>query len=658
MRVPRLRLALALGLMLGALAAPFSAAAQTGGFTSIITQVDASGFPAVSFDLRAVENNQPVGALNNTTLAVYENGQPMPNALVTPLNDGPLTVIFVVDLGRLSNYSSFGLNNLRAMMTTLVEGGFFVDGRDTVAVYTRKNVTSDQTIEAVPPTTSASDFTTRIATFDFAKGGGSTKGLLGLEEAIAKVGQQVPVAGSRTAAIIYITRYIEDPINKVARDAAHNTAALALQRHIPLYVFQTDAQQVNQDTLNVLTGNTFGQYVPLNRNTVVAQVSAVYTALNAQRAHYAISYTSTSGAAGTRQITINAPAPLANDVAGLYDIDPQPPTAALLSPTPDSTIRRETQTGGGAFDANSLPVQVSLGWADNHPRTITAAELYASGVLEDSEENIPPGTTQIELTWDLTDVVNPGVNDIPLEVRLTDELGLTTNLATTIHVQVIVLAPTARPSATPTSTPTPSLIAVATRPTSILGLIVCVLLAAVVAFGAVMVFILRPRPAAGAPTGAVPPTAPVSNQQTLIGGVAPTGTLTVMAGPPNLLNQSIVLDKPQTKLGRNPAMVEVAFYAEEQSSVSRWHCTIHNNLGTYQIVDNNSSSGTFVNGRRLASGAASPLAEGAEIVLGDLNKNGVRLRFTYGAGGGGGVSSDRTFIYTPGDDQNWDKFSE
>ena len=174
MTAKSLRAVLALILLMGALAWPLAAAAQTG-TAYIITHTDASGFPTVSFDLRAVElNNAPNPNLNSAQLTVYENGQPMPNVQVTPLNDGPLTILFVVDLGRLSNYSSFGVNNLRAAMTTLVDGGFFVDGRDTVAVYARRNVNSDQTEMLVPPTSSASEFTTIIATRDFANGGGRT----------------------------------------------------------------------------------------------------------------------------------------------------------------------------------------------------------------------------------------------------------------------------------------------------------------------------------------------------------------------------------------------------------------------------------------------------------------------------------------------------
>ena len=200
MMLRHFRIAVTLLFLLGLLGLPAGAMAQAGN-TFFITDVDSGTFPDVSFSLRAVDlNNTVVGGLNASNITVYENGEEVSDLQVTPQADGPIAIIFVIDQGRLANFLSFNLNNTRLAITTLVSGGYFVDGRDTVQVLGRQNVNSDQTVELLPPTLTATELTTWAANFNFERGSGATKGLLGIEDAIQRMSQLVPVAGSRTAA--------------------------------------------------------------------------------------------------------------------------------------------------------------------------------------------------------------------------------------------------------------------------------------------------------------------------------------------------------------------------------------------------------------------------------------------------------------------------
>src|SRR3989304_1862700 len=177
------------------LGTPAGAMAQAGN-TFFITDVDSSAFPDVSFSLRAVDlNNTAVGGLNASNISVYENGEQVSDLQVTPHTDGPIALIFLVDQGRLANFTSFTLSNTRLAITTLVSGGYFIDGRDTVQVLGRQNVNSDQTVELLPPTSKATDLTTWAANFNFDRGSGSTRGLLGIEDAIKQMSQLVSVPG-------------------------------------------------------------------------------------------------------------------------------------------------------------------------------------------------------------------------------------------------------------------------------------------------------------------------------------------------------------------------------------------------------------------------------------------------------------------------------
>src|SRR6476646_10881036 len=127
--------------VLGNLALPQSTAAQAT-TTYFVTDVDTTQFPDVTFKLRALDiKTNALTNLNNTSFTVYENGQSVPNITVTPRSDAPLSIVFIIDLGHFSNYLSFGFDNLRPAISSLVTtNGLFVEGRDTVQVLGRQNV--------------------------------------------------------------------------------------------------------------------------------------------------------------------------------------------------------------------------------------------------------------------------------------------------------------------------------------------------------------------------------------------------------------------------------------------------------------------------------------------------------------------------------------
>lgn len=650
---------------------PARATAQAGA-TFFISAVDSSAFPTVTFRLRAVDlNNQALTNLNSASLSVYENGELMPGVVVTPQVDGPVNLIFVVDLGQLSNLSasSFGVANTRQVMTDLVTNGYFTDGVDTVMVLGRQNVNSDQTVTLLPATQTGTDLTTWAATFPFPRSSNRTKGLLGVDDAISAMAQLAPQPGAQTTAIIFITRFVEDPNAAVSITAAQNTAQAAKQNNISIHVFQTDAQQTNKDALQVLATGTNGQYAPLAARTFATAVEAVYKVIDAQRTYYNVSYRSNLSASGQRLITLNTTDSTSAGTPGRYEITVEPPLLALTAPPTDEAIVREallTADGSGyAFTTNETSVAADLTWPDGHPRDVASAQLLINDQVE-ATAPLTPGQTHFEFDWDFSDIDDAGLNSVHVAVKVIDELGLEATTDNTYTIEVIL-------PATPTPTPTEEAIVIPTSGSTlpIAGIVAAVCGLGVVAVVIIGVFAFLARPKAAPSSGAASPsrTPAADIQNTLIGGAAfqdkVLATLTVLEGPKGMMGEPLRVTKATTIIGRNPQKTDITFYPDEESSVSRVHCTIQLDNRSFKLTDNGSSSGTRLNGRQIQPNDPLALADGDELVLGDLAKRGIKLRFNLVTDQAqmrvAGTAEDRTFIMDQrkdDSDDNWDKYAE
>jgi hypothetical protein len=628
----------------------FGVTAQSG-LTYFITDVDASSFPQVQFTMRAVElGNKVVTTLNSSNLTIYENGQLVSDTQITPHADGPITFIFVIDQGRFSSYTYFGLSNLRQAIGTLVSGGYFVDGRDTVMVLGRQNINSDQTVILMPATQIATDLTTWVANFNFDQGSGSTMGLLGVEDAMREMSELVPIPGSQTTSIIYITRYIEDPSAAVAPTSAQNTAAEARKNNISIHVFQTDIYQSRQDALQILAIGSDGQYAWLERNNYLSVVTSVYQAIDAQRTYYTVSYRSPVADSGPREITINTPGRPFEGVTGSYEIALQAPSVTITEPVANSTIRREAEVAVEGqvptFDTTRVRIRAEVSWVDGFPRNIQSAHFFANGNLEDSIE-AALDQTQFEFQWDLSDIILEGLNSVLLEVRIEDELGLVTEAESLVNVEVIISIPD-----TPTSE------GLEITPLGAIGLFILFLLVAGSIGGGIYWFVIRKRASieesAHEVDGAMQLTIAAADFQKPI-----LATLTVQEGPAGLIGEVFKIGSPETVIGRNPAQADIVFYADEESSVSRLHCSILlDDDNTIKLTDTNSSAGTRLNGRQIHPEVPVVLADGDEIVLGTLAQRGVKLHFNFATeedlGPYSGSADDRTHLISNIDPSAWD----
>jgi hypothetical protein len=601
-------------------------------------------------------NNRVVAGLNNTNLTVYENGEAVPagNVQVTPHDDGPITFLFLIDHGRLANFNEFGAQNIRQVFSAILDSGVFVDGRDQLEVMVRENINTDRTEPRLGPTQKGADLTTWLANYPFEvrRSTDSTKGLEGVGDAIAEMGKLVPVPGSRASVIVMVTRYIEDPPRSVAIVAAQNQANQAKSDFISIYTFSTDYGESNKEPLQILAEISNGRYTLLQRATAGAMAEDVYRDINTQRGYYTVSYQSNLAASDPRVITVNSREVPTVGATGNYQVSPQPPAATLAEPAASAVIRREAvlnPEGTPVYNPNTLKVVANVTFPDGHPRGLRSAVLLVNGVPQ-TTASPSLSDTQAEFEADLSQFTTEGTNQVALEVKLVDSLGLESSAKTSVTIEV---APTPR----------------RTSPAAIAGVLVgliCVSAVGLIVLGG-GVYFFRKRTAQRAAAPAPRPL-PAEPLHTLLAGRAMMdqvlATLTVLEGPKGLIGEAINVVKPTTVIGRSTQGTDINFYADVESSVSRVHCTIQKDGKSFKLTDNGSSAGTRLNGRAIPPNDPVVLADNDEIVLGDLGRRGVKMRFHAVAEPGdvkySGSADDRTRILEepPKDDDHFASYAD
>jgi hypothetical protein len=261
----------------------------------------------------------------------------------------------------------------------------------------------------------------------------------------------------------------------------------------------------------------------------------------------------------------------------------------------------------------------------------------------------PADSAQAEFDADLAQISTVGSNPVSLEVRLVDTLGLEASAQTSVVIE----------NAPPPGSATTAIAIGA----GAFGGLICLSVAVLAIVVAGVVFFRRRAPQRAAPAARPASVEPV---HTLLAGRAlkdlVLATLTVLEGPKGLIGEAINIVKPTTAIGRNPQTTDITFYAEVESSVSRVHCTIQKDGVVFKLMDNGSSAGTKLNGRILPPNDPVVLADNDEIVLGDLGRRGVKMRFNVVGEAGdlkySGSADDRTRIMEepPPDEEHFSRF--
>ena len=448
---------------------------------------------------------------------------------------------------------------------------------------------------------------------------GATRGLDGITTALDRVTDWVdPSKGA--AIIVFVTPFVDAPVNSEALPAAQSLALRATESHVPIYVLHTNLVGQLPEPLQTLAQNSGGEYLllPQEQSTLGPALESFYASMIPLRGYYTLSYRSRVGDSGPRRVQVSLTDGSSVSAEASYMISLSPATVLLTSPASgtDLEVPRKPEN---PLDAIHIASAIES-WPDGHPRQIASAQLLVNGdPIPEAEAVI--GTDTVEITWLPSPDQYDNKSQVQIAVQTVDELGIT---STTVPVDVSL-----------------SFKGGASTTLIILGSVLAMLL--ITAAGTTGFLLLRRR--GMQPIAAVRSIVPgysqaepikgsprkVSNTLVSATGDFPeesgtvTGSLQVIEGPADLIDQRIPIKRPRMILGRDPDTADAAFFVEEQSSVSGAHCTITYLRGEFLLQDSGSRNGTFLNGQRVSPDQGYSLQDGDEIVLGKVAMNGVKL---------------------------------
>jgi len=615
-----------------------------------ITDIDHRGFPDVAVTFRAITGaNKVLENLSENEINIYENEQRVVNFTFTTIPDlSPSHVVFVLDLGV---YFDFNQDAVKSAMHHFAEGGYFRDGIDSVTILARVNGGGrDRTETLLSTTTSKSDFVETVKALNISPDNRETitNGLRAVESGVDTLSLSQFEPGNST--IIYIGRLIQQPGRTQAQivPRAQDLSASAAEQGIAIYTFHAARDLAYDSALRALSDSSGGEYVPLfedqdNRRSL----SLIYQTIINRGIRYQVSYRSQLGTSNDRVVAIvpvGSPASTATHTI-MYNVPLQQPNIAIVSPENNKRFpRNPTPDASGEtwlYDLNSIDVVAEVTWPDGISRTVTTAVLLWADSQTELLTIPDPGGNSFTFTWDITDITEVGVRSFPIQVRVTDELGLSnTSPSQTIVIEVlsgegviIVPAPTLTPAprATPADPcerdPDGSECKRETikQASPLVGMVIFAIIAGILGFA---LFKARNELKKFSPANL---RGAVNAIKTKIfgaeGASEPLAKLHIEIARPELEGEVVDMFNQKLTLGRDPQQCDVVLYPlQQESSVSRSHCTIQYDQGRF-VITHHSNSITSVNNRRIRSGSPVPLNNGDVIVLGQIAVKGARLRF-------------------------------
>lgn len=403
---------------------------------------------------------------------------------------------------------------------------------------------------------------------------------------------------------------------------SEQVVGLANDQNIRIHTVQLgNAGQGPERTLKQLSSLTGGSYVSLASPEAIDTVGDAIAATTEQKVLTYRSQLPTPGEVrvvaslpNNRTIEASASAPAVNVL---------PSSVFLLQPVEGSVVQRSGATWDSTLDSlapASLPVQVAIQWPDGRARSVQRLEIEIGG--KTTIVSSPPFDEVIEVPIPLL-----GMGDYTVRVRAIDELGLA-GQSDPVRISVTEVRP---PTPTPTVTPSPTPNATATaaavaranaqatseaktqvKITEIVGSNEDLtrrleqLSWATIASAALAIFALgfaiyvlssreRRKRATEIVTGTLRSvTEPFmrSGRKGSVGGGSRAQLALVENGGTPSMPTTISLQGGSVRIGRDPAVASIVL---DDRRISRFHCQIHEETGGYRILDEGSTSGTYVN---------------------------------------------------------------
>ncbi|HEY4666494.1 MAG TPA: FHA domain-containing protein, partial [Anaerolineales bacterium] len=398
-------------------------------------------------------------------------------------------------------------------------------------------------------------------------------------------------------------------------------AERAIEAGIPIHVVMareagTTFWDVALQPLAQVTGGEFATHYG------TGGLEPLFETLTFRRQQLHITYRSNSAAAGTRQVLVEidtSSGPLS--ATGQFSLELSPPKVEVVSPAPGAVINRQAvdrSDDASLAEPTFVTVVAEVEFPDGHPRELGQAQLLIDGAPS-GQGQVVEGRT--EITWDIRNYQDSSQTPVTLQVVLDDELGMQGQSSPrTVSVNFI------EPGGSSTLD----------------RILLYVSLAVGLASLAAAVFLFLNR-------GRLLPALQQAGESVSDFVERVTGRRTALVAKAYLVPLEGFEEPPQrsfeiygtTAIGRSRKHADLLFHInDEDSAISRLHCTILDEDDHFAVRDEDSTNGTLVNGAKITPLESVRLHDGDTLDVAPIERGGLRFLFQLADVTGGRPEAD------------------
>jgi hypothetical protein len=586
---------------------------QAGIGSLIITAIDSSNFPSIQLQVLARDaSGNVLQEIARDSLTIQENGETQSILSVEPVDAG-FRVAIVLDPGDGSLNTGVTLTNLHGIVLEdlhvfAIERPWMLAGVDEVTFMVQegestnivvKNTSNPEVlyhdVESYIPPVGAATLSPKQGDFTRAA----------LYAALKELRLTRPGFEDRAEAIILYTPGMRADLVDVAEEAI----SLGIPIHIVLA--RPDMPEYWSEPLKPLAEVTGGTFIATQLRD---DPEVIFEILSHQRIQHLITYETALGTSGNREVVLGSTS--GSTATTQYSIDLLAPSVKIVSPT-EETITRKAQPEDDnpvLAEPSFITVTAEIDWVDDIPRPVSQARLLVD------ETSVAEGQViddLLQIPWDLRSYDSEVATLITLQIEIIDAFGFQVRSPP----QTIAIRFTPSEGAT-------------TSPKEVIPIIRNdILLYALGGFALLSVglslFLIFSRPRF----------APMLQEARE--GLADfvervTGKRTAMVVRAYLVPEEGFKKKSTksyelfgtTAIGRSKRHADLLLHVgEEDSPISRLHCTILDEDDHFTIRDEDSSNGTYVNGKKLTPLEAFQLKDGDIIEFAPIERGGLSFKF-------------------------------
>jgi hypothetical protein len=588
------------------------AASQTAVTKVLVTHVSANdSFPDVLVQAQALDASGVfIPNLIADAFDITEDGEVLPIREVTsgslPVS---LKMVFVIDEFSITSRLGTVREAIRSFTENQMRTG------DRVAVLAADAQGRTQTI--VPFTSDPAQVADALLEANYNPPSASyTRLLKTIQRAMTDLSSSGDISGVNTIVVFSVSMVEQTDIYETIEQAR----LLDIPVHTVLLSEQDVLGALNRLARETRTGN--GAIFPDDLN-------GLFDRLNAQRnrAQYLISYRSQATQAGDHELVLKI-----DDVASAvipFTIDQlEPAEVRITTPGAGTTITRietELDQESQTVQPTEQTVTVEVRWPDGHPRQIVSEKT----ALVVNGESLGAATTIrdngrdpviLEFAWDLQEQRTPGTTSVSVSVEVEDELGLkSASEPLPARIDYVLFATC------------PNLISQNIPQLCSNWNLIVPLASLVVAIAALIHVRRTPKTQAQLKKGLRRTVGTIipGRQATMI--VEPLGSakasLLVLEGHSGTSQMEFGIHGTTT-IGRSTDFAQLVLQSNrENSPISRLHCTLLERDGRFEIRDEATPNGTYVNGVRLVKAELRPLKDGDTVEIAQASHGGVKFKF-------------------------------